>query len=298
MQDLAVVNFAPAKHSVELREIPRATIGDDEVLLEVQAVGVCGSDLHMWTGQQSWPMKYPVVLGHEFCGVIREVGTRVVGWQEGDRVVSETAAVIDPNSPLTRQGLYNLDPNRRGYGAMVDGAMRRYRAGAGADSASHAGGHDVRAGGAHRAVLRGVQRGGEQRPHSAGRSRRRARAGPIGILCGADRAAVRRERGRRRDWRTIARGSTSRGSTAASRSSAMRREWARQGDGLGVDGVVDATGVSGVADDGARARAARPAGSAKSAGARSRSASRSIRSCRRTSRCKAASATTGRSGSA
>ena len=76
MQDLAVVNFAPEKYSVELREIPRATIGDDEVLLEVQAVGVCGSDLHMWTGQQSWPMKYPVVLGHEFCGVIREVGAR------------------------------------------------------------------------------------------------------------------------------------------------------------------------------------------------------------------------------
>ncbi len=86
MQDLAVVNFAPTKHSVELREIPRATIGEDDVLLEVQAVGVCGSDLHMWTGQQSWPMKYPVVLGHEFCGVIREVGRgssagrKATGW--------------------------------------------------------------------------------------------------------------------------------------------------------------------------------------------------------------------------
>src|ERR671910_1725006 len=108
MNDLAVVNFAPTKHSVELREIPRATIRDDEVLLEVQAVGVCGSDLHMWTAQQSWPVKYPVVLGHEFCGVIREVGSRVSVWREGDRVVSETAAVIDPNSPLSRQGLYNL----------------------------------------------------------------------------------------------------------------------------------------------------------------------------------------------
>src|SRR5919106_5820977 len=102
MQDLAVVNYAPVKHSVELREIPRATIRDDEVLLEVQAVGVCGSDLHMWTGQQSWPMKYPVVLGHEFCGVIRDVRRDVVGWSAGERVVSETAAVVDPNSPLTR----------------------------------------------------------------------------------------------------------------------------------------------------------------------------------------------------
>src|SRR6188768_684296 len=74
MHDLAVVNFGPERYSVELREIPRATIGNDEVLLEVQAVGVCGSDLHMWTAQQSWPMRYPVVLGHEFCGVICEVG--------------------------------------------------------------------------------------------------------------------------------------------------------------------------------------------------------------------------------
>src|SRR5262245_4312876 len=126
MNDVAVVNFAPEKHSVELREIPRATIGDDEVLLEVQAVGVCGSDLHMWTAQQSWPVRYPVVLGHEFCGLIREVGRNVALWQAGDRAVSETAAVIDAASPLSRQGLYNLDPSRRGYGATIDGAMRRY----------------------------------------------------------------------------------------------------------------------------------------------------------------------------
>src|SRR5688572_1240668 len=125
-QDLGLVNFAPEPHSVELREIPRATIGDDQVLMEVQAVGVCGSDLHMWTAQQSWQVNYPVVLGHEFCGIIREVGCGVTGWKEGDRVVSETAAVIDPTSPLSRQGLYNLDPNRRGYGAMIDGAMRSF----------------------------------------------------------------------------------------------------------------------------------------------------------------------------
>ena len=53
MQDQAVVNFGPEKYSVELREIPRATIRDDEVLLEVQAVGVCGSDLHMWTASKA-----------------------------------------------------------------------------------------------------------------------------------------------------------------------------------------------------------------------------------------------------
>src|ERR1700754_3397780 len=122
--DLAIVNYSPEPYSVELREIPIATIAPDQVLLEVQSVGVCGSDLHMWTAQQSWTVNYPVVLGHEFCGVIVQVGKSVKGWKEGDRVISETAAVVDPESPLTRQGLYNLDPGRRGYGAMVDGAMR------------------------------------------------------------------------------------------------------------------------------------------------------------------------------
>jgi len=122
----AVVTFDRKPRSVELRQVPVRGIGDDEVLLEVAAVGVCGSDLHMWTGDHGWPVNYPCVLGHEFAGVVRQIGSRVTGWKEGDRVVSETHAVIDPQSPMTRRGLYNLDPNRRGYGAAVDGAMTRF----------------------------------------------------------------------------------------------------------------------------------------------------------------------------
>ncbi len=106
MDDLAVVNYGPTEHCVELRSIPQATIDADQVLLEVQAIGVCGSDLHMWLGKQSWPMEYPVVLGHEFSGVVREVGVNVRGWAPGDRAVSETHAVFDADSPLCRQGLY------------------------------------------------------------------------------------------------------------------------------------------------------------------------------------------------
>lgn len=122
----AVVNFAPQKGAVELREIESPETGDDDVLLEVGNVGVCGSDLHQWTAQHSWPVNYPVVLGHEFGGTIAEKGKNVSGWKIGDRVVSETAAVIDPASPLTRQGLYNLDPTRKGFGYGVNGAMTRY----------------------------------------------------------------------------------------------------------------------------------------------------------------------------
>jgi len=122
----AVVNFAPEKGSVEVREIPTPEIGPEDVLLEVANVGVCGSDLHQWTADHSWPVNYPVVLGHEFGGVIAEVGSDVAAWKKGDRVVSETAAVIDPDSPMTRRGLYNLDPSRKGFGYGVNGAMTRF----------------------------------------------------------------------------------------------------------------------------------------------------------------------------
>jgi alcohol dehydrogenase/L-iditol 2-dehydrogenase len=66
------------------------------------------------------------VLGHEFGGVIVETGKQVTGWKEGDRVVSETAAVIDLNNPMTKRGLYNLDPTRKGFGYGVNGAMTRF----------------------------------------------------------------------------------------------------------------------------------------------------------------------------
>jgi L-iditol 2-dehydrogenase len=125
-QSVAVVNFAPEKGSVEIREYQRPAIGEDEVLLEVVNVGVCGSDLHQWTADHSWKVNYPVVLGHEFGGHIVETGSRVKGWKKGDRVVSETAAVIDPENPMSRRGLYNLDPSRKGFGNGVDGAMTRF----------------------------------------------------------------------------------------------------------------------------------------------------------------------------
>jgi L-iditol 2-dehydrogenase len=243
MQDHAVVNFGPEKFSVELREIPRAVIRDDEVLIEVQAVGVCGSDLHMWTGQQSWAMKYPVVLGHEFCGVIRQLGRAVTGWAEGDRVVSETAAAIDQNSPLTREGRYNLDPTRRGFGALIDGAMRRFvpvparilhRMPAGLTFEQAALSEPCCV--AFNAVVNNARIRPGDRIVVLG-------PGPIGILCGAiarlcgaavaivglENDRTRLEVARQYGCEPIV-------------GDAMN--WAQEVDGLGADGVVDATGVS------------------------------------------------------
>ena len=122
----AVINFSSVKGSVEIREITKPEIGEEDVLLEVANVGVCGSDLHQWTADHSWQVNYPVVLGHEFGGHIIELGSRVTNWKLGDRVVSETAAVINANSPLTKTGLYNLDPDRKGFGYGVNGAMTKY----------------------------------------------------------------------------------------------------------------------------------------------------------------------------
>jgi L-iditol 2-dehydrogenase len=126
VKSAAVVNYSSEKGSVEIREISKPEIGEEDVLLEVVNVGVCGSDLHQWTADHSWKVNYPVVLGHEFGGHIVELGSHVTNWNLGDKVVSETAAVINTNSPLSRTGLYNLDPDRKGFGYGVNGAMTKF----------------------------------------------------------------------------------------------------------------------------------------------------------------------------
>jgi L-iditol 2-dehydrogenase len=123
---VGLVNYAQEPYSVELREIPVPEIGEEDVLLKVHAVSICGSDLHQYAGKQSWKVNYPVVLGHEFAGSVAKLGSRVHSFKEGDRVVSETAALLPPDSAFIRQGLYNLEPKRLGFGYGVDGAMASY----------------------------------------------------------------------------------------------------------------------------------------------------------------------------
>lgn len=122
----ALVNYSSEPRAVELREVPVPEIGEDDVLLAVESVSICGSDLHQWLGQNGWHVNYPCTLGHEFAGTVEQVGRRVRNFHEGDRVTSETAAVIDESSPYSRRGLYNLDPHRLGFGYGVDGAMTQY----------------------------------------------------------------------------------------------------------------------------------------------------------------------------
>jgi alcohol dehydrogenase/L-iditol 2-dehydrogenase len=119
----AVVQYAIEPDSVELREVAVPEIGDDDVLLAVGAVSVCGSDVHQAHGTHSWPVNVPVTLGHEFGGTIARLGRHVRGFREGDRVVSETAAVVCGECGMCRSGRYNLCPTRKGFGYGVNGAM-------------------------------------------------------------------------------------------------------------------------------------------------------------------------------
>lgn len=122
----AVLQYDLKPHSVEVREINVPEIGEDDVLLQVGAVSVCGSDVHQYHGKQSWTVIPPVVLGHEFGGVVAQVGKRVKGFKEGDRVVSETAAEICGECMYCRTGAYNICPQRKGFGYGINGAMAQF----------------------------------------------------------------------------------------------------------------------------------------------------------------------------
>jgi L-iditol 2-dehydrogenase len=239
----AVVTYDKKPYSVELRDVPVPEIGEDDVLLEVAAVGVCGSDLHMWTGEHGWRVNYPCVLGHEFAGRVRNVGSRVKNFTPGQRVVSETAAVIDTNNPLSRRGLYNLDPTRQGYGAAVNGAMT----------------HFVRV---PTRILHHVpdqlplEKAALTEPCCVAYNATAINSeifpgdrvvvlgpGPIGILCaaiarlrGAQVAVAGLERDRARLKIAEQYGCTAIIGDAS--------DWAKAVDGLGADGVIDATGYS------------------------------------------------------
>ncbi len=80
----ALVYRGPGR--IELTEIADPTPADDEVLLRVDAAGVCGTDRHIVAGELG--VAAGVVPGHEIAGTIIEVGSAVTGWTPGDRVAS------------------------------------------------------------------------------------------------------------------------------------------------------------------------------------------------------------------
>jgi L-iditol 2-dehydrogenase len=89
-----------------LRDATLPSPGAGEVQVRVEAVGICGSDLHSYSEGSvgDTPCQYPMVLGHEPAGVIVNTGAGVSGWQPGDRVFCEPAIYCYHCEFATRDG--------------------------------------------------------------------------------------------------------------------------------------------------------------------------------------------------
>jgi L-iditol 2-dehydrogenase len=117
-----------AAQSLALEERPVPRLDPDQVLVEVTAVGVCGSDVHFWHEGRlgDWIVDEPLVLGHESGGRIVAVGTAIDASRVGERVSIEPQRP-SPTSRETMSGRYNLDPAMRFYATPgVDGAFAQY----------------------------------------------------------------------------------------------------------------------------------------------------------------------------
>jgi threonine dehydrogenase-like Zn-dependent dehydrogenase len=92
------------------RDWPDPVIAHDEVLVEVKAAGICGSDIHGVDGSTGRRIP-PLIMGHEAAGVIVETGRDVKNWEKGNRVTFDST-IYPLNDWFTLKGLYNLSDNR------------------------------------------------------------------------------------------------------------------------------------------------------------------------------------------
>lgn len=106
-----------------VREVEKPVPGPDDLLVRVEACGICGTDRHLLHGE--FPSTPPVTLGHEFCGVIEAMGADVKGFEIGGRITG------DPNiscgrCPQCMAGRVNLCRNLRAIGIHRDGGFADY----------------------------------------------------------------------------------------------------------------------------------------------------------------------------
>lgn len=99
-----------APYQLEVREVPKPVAGPGEVVIKVKYMGICGSDLPIYEGKV--PVEYPRILGHEFTGVIDELGEGVEGLAVGQ--------------PVMAQAAWMKDGVRMLLGNNVDGALAEY----------------------------------------------------------------------------------------------------------------------------------------------------------------------------
>ncbi len=118
---LGVTKLAPGDGNVGLAERPVRAPGPGDVALDVRAVGICGTDLHIERGE--YPSVPPVTMGHEVCAIVAETGEGVDPAWIARRVVVETFASTCGRCPYCRDGRLSICPERHSIGTHVDGGM-------------------------------------------------------------------------------------------------------------------------------------------------------------------------------
>ena len=121
-----LVKYARGEGKTEIRDLPEPHPKEGQVKIEVKAAGICGSDIHVFHDEIDLPIRTPVVMGHEYCWVIVEVGKGVTNWQVGTRATSETAFSVCERCVYCRTGQYHLCKERKGIGFWFDGAFADY----------------------------------------------------------------------------------------------------------------------------------------------------------------------------
>lgn len=118
---------AEAKEGLWMQDVDKPEIGPDEVLIRVHMTAICGTDVHIYNWDD-WAQKNvptPMVVGHEFGGIVEEIGSDVTRIKPGMRVSGE-GHVIGERSRAVRAGRFHLDPDTKGIGVNMPGAFAEY----------------------------------------------------------------------------------------------------------------------------------------------------------------------------
>jgi L-iditol 2-dehydrogenase len=99
------------------QDVAEPELKDDEVLVRIKAVGICGSDVHGMDGSTGRRIP-PVIMGHEASGIIEQTGAAVTQWKKGDRVTFDST-IYKQDDWFTRQGMYNLSDDRMVLGVST-----------------------------------------------------------------------------------------------------------------------------------------------------------------------------------
>lgn len=113
-----------APRQIEFREVPVPVPADDEVLVKIMRIGVCGSDIHVYHGKHPFT-SYPVTQGHEVSGKITALGDDVTGLHVGQRVTIEPQVFCGKCHPC-RHGKYNLCEELKVMGFQTTGTASEY----------------------------------------------------------------------------------------------------------------------------------------------------------------------------